>query len=331
MKKEAYRKTFHFRAEARPGDAWADRFQAAWPRIHEWFLKEGAAARPSKAACARALARHVPELKPMWRHLCGLSGGGDRESRFLSLWAPPNVFDGCSVAVVTGPDGPAVIRNYDFDPRTTGSLVLRSNWSGRSVIGVDQGFWGLLDGVNDDGLAVCLTFGGRRVHGKGVSVILVVRYILETCASAAEARDRLLRLRTPMQQSIVVLDAGGDHFTALLAPDRKARIWETAVTTNHPERVEWPEHARNSRSVERHDFLCERLGDPDLAGAFFGPPLYGTAFHRGMSTVYLAEYRPARGEAIYRWPGREVRQSFEDFSETELTVEYRDGKPAKVV
>ncbi len=330
MGEDAYRKTFRFRAEARPGEAWAERFQAAWPSVRDWFLKEGETARPSKAACAKALARHVPELKPMWRRLCGLAGGGDLESRFLSFWAPPSIFDGCSVAVVDGPQGPSLIRNYDFDPRLTGSLILRSAWSGRAVIGVEQGFWGLLDGMNEDGLVASLTFGGRRVHGKGISVLLLVRYILETCRTAAEARDRLLRQRTPLQQSIVVLDKEGDHFTALLAPDRKARIWQTAVTTNHPERVEWPEHAERSRSVERRDLLCERLGDPDLGEAFFGPPLYGTAFHRGMSTVYLAEYRPARGEAVYRWPGREVTQSFDAFGQTELTVAYRDGQPAQV-
>ena len=138
------------------------------------------------------------------------------------------MFDGCSVAVVNGAGGPALIRNYDFDPRFTGSLILRSNWSGRSVIELEQGFWGLLDGINDDGLAVCLTFGWRRVHGKGISVLLVVRYILETCGTAAEARDKLLHLRTPMQQSVVVLDASGEHFTALMAPDRKTCLLYTS-------------------------------------------------------------------------------------------------------
>ena len=33
--------------------------------------------------------------------------------------------------------------------------------------------WGLLDGMNDDGLGVSLTFGGRRVLGDGFGIPIV--------------------------------------------------------------------------------------------------------------------------------------------------------------
>lgn len=97
------RKTFRFLAEARPAAPWQARFRAAWPGARRWYLKDGAEARPSLPACAGALERDMPELAPMWRHLCALAGGGELESRMLSLWSPPNVFPdvfpGCSVAV----------------------------------------------------------------------------------------------------------------------------------------------------------------------------------------------------------------------------------------
>ena len=54
--------------------------------------------------------------------------------------------------------------------------------------------WGLLDGMNDAGLAVSLTFGGRRALGDGFGIPLVVRYLLETCDDVAEARETLARL-----------------------------------------------------------------------------------------------------------------------------------------
>ena len=54
--------------------------------------------------------------------------------------------------------------------------------------------WGLLDGMNDAGLAVSLTFGGRRVLGDGFGIPIVVRYLLETCDDVAEAREALARL-----------------------------------------------------------------------------------------------------------------------------------------
>ena len=321
-------KIFRAVAEDRPGDAWRERFQASWPATREWYLKDGDAARPSLAACARAFDRHMPELKPMWRRLCRLAGDDHLAHRMLSMWSPPNVFSGCSVAVTT--DGePVLMRNYDFDPSITGSTILRSDWSGRAVIGLNEGAWGLLDGINEDGLACCLTFGGRPVCGKGFGVILVTRYILETCRTTAEAKAVLLRLRTHLQQNIVVLDRSGAHFTALMAPDRATRIWQTPVTTNHPERVEWPEHAAGSLSVERLDYLRGRLGAADLGDAFFEPPVY-KPLSGDFATVYTAVYRPARGEAVFRWPGHEMRQSFAAFTPGEVEVEYTAGSAARV-
>ena len=38
--------------------------------------------------------------------------------------------------------------------------------------------WGLLDGINDAGLAVSLAFGGRATR-EGFGIPLVVRYLLE--------------------------------------------------------------------------------------------------------------------------------------------------------
>ena len=54
--------------------------------------------------------------------------------------------------------------------------------------------WGLLDGINDSGLAVSLTFGGRKDVGDGFAIPLVVRYVLETCDTVAEARAALARV-----------------------------------------------------------------------------------------------------------------------------------------
>ena len=75
-------------------------------------------------------------------------------------WNPPPFLTGCSQAVV--PDGgPALIRNYDWDYRLFNGVVARTAYAGRRVLGTLDCLWGLLDGVNDAGLAVSLTFGGR--------------------------------------------------------------------------------------------------------------------------------------------------------------------------
>ena len=54
--------------------------------------------------------------------------------------------------------------------------------------------WGLLDGVNDAGLAVSLTFGGRRVLGDGFGIPIVIRYLLETCETVDRGQGRRSRV-----------------------------------------------------------------------------------------------------------------------------------------
>ncbi|WP_230208122.1 carcinine hydrolase/isopenicillin-N N-acyltransferase family protein [Microlunatus sp. Gsoil 973] len=55
-----------------------------------------------------------------------------------------------------------LVRNYDFPPdQCEGTIVSTCFLS--PVIGIQDPLWGLLDGMNDAGLAISLTFGGRSV------------------------------------------------------------------------------------------------------------------------------------------------------------------------
>jgi predicted choloylglycine hydrolase len=78
----------------------------------------------------------------------------------LALWNPPPFLTGCSQAAVLD-GGPALIRNYDWDHRLFDGVVAKTAYTGRRVLGMVDCLWGLLDGVNDAGLAISLTFGGR--------------------------------------------------------------------------------------------------------------------------------------------------------------------------
>ena len=111
--------------------------------------------------------------------------------------------------------------------------------------------WGLLDGINDAGLAISLTFGGQRALGDGFSVPLVVRYLLEVCDTVAEAREKLATIPIHAAQNLTLLDRSGAFVTAYLGPDREPRFVDRPATTNHQERDEWPEYARAVRSYER--------------------------------------------------------------------------------
>ncbi len=50
--------------------------------------------------------------------------------------------------------------------------------------------WGLLDGMNDAGLAISLTRGGRSVYGRGFAILILVRYLLKTCDTVDAAAGR---------------------------------------------------------------------------------------------------------------------------------------------
>jgi predicted choloylglycine hydrolase len=47
-----------------------------------------------------------------------------------------------------------MVRNYDYNPAAFDRLLLRTEWLERAVIGTSDGLWGLVDGMNDAGLAI---------------------------------------------------------------------------------------------------------------------------------------------------------------------------------
>ncbi|TYB88060.1 C45 family autoproteolytic acyltransferase/hydolase [Oceaniovalibus sp. ACAM 378] len=305
--------------ETTPGPRWAGLFAEYWPVYHRWWSREGVSVRPSYAVCRRALMAHMPEILPLYDDLCALAGGGDQAARFLSFYCPPPYLSGCSQAVWSGKE-PVLVRNYDYDPRSFDSLVLSTGWQGRRVIGTSDGLWGLVDGMNDAGLAISLTFGGRRIVGDGFGVPLILRYVLQVCETTQQAGEVLARLPTHMSYNVTVLDAKRQYLTAFMAPDRKAVISRTAVATNHQEVVEWVSHARFTATVERERFLLQRMQlhrDPEekFIGAFLKPPLYSTAFDAGFGTLYTAVYRPRLGRMELRWPGTVWPFSFDNFPE----------------
>ncbi len=305
--------------EELPGPKWSGLFSEYWPDYKEWWLKEGISARPTYLESYKALKRHMPELVPLYEELCELAGGGDTAARFLSFYCPPPYLAGCSQAIWTGKE-PVLVRNYDYNPKAFDSLILHTGWLGRRVIGTSDGLWGLVDGMNDAGLAISLTFGGRRVVGTGFGVPLILRYVLQTCTTAEEAGEVLARVPTHMSYNVTVLDAKRNYLTAMMAPDRPAVITHAAVATNHQENVEWVSHARFTATVERERFLLQRLSlhrDPEekFIGAFLRPPLYSTAFAMGFGTLYTAVYRPRLGQMEVRWPDAIWVQSFDEFTE----------------
>ena len=311
-------------AEAQPGPKWAGLFKEYWPDYHRWWLREGAEARPGYWDSVQALKTHMPELLPIYEALCDLAGGSDHASRFLSFYGPPPYLSGCSQAIWPGAD-PVLVRNYDYNPYAFDSLILRTEWQGRAVMGTSDGLFGLVDGINDAGLAVSLTFGGRRVVGDGFGVPLILRYVLQTCETAEDAGKALARVPTHMSYNVTVVDVKRRYLTALMAPDRPTTLTHAAVATNHQERVEWANHARFTATVERERFLLQRLTlhvEPEdkFINAFLRPPLYSSAFDQGFGTLYTAVYRPKKLQMEVQWPKARWPLNLHDFQEDSRVI-----------
>lgn len=316
-------------SEDEPGPVWSGLFQAYWPAYAAWWSRDGMSGRPTYLECRRALVQHMPEIAELYDRLCALSGGGDLAARFLSFYCPPRYLSACSQAVWPG-DTPLLVRNYDYDPAAFDAIVLKTNWNGRGVIGTSDGLFGLVDGINDSGLVLSLTFGGRREIGDGFGVPLILRYILQTCTTVDEAAAVLQRIPCHMSYNVTALDAQRRFVTAYLAPDRPAIVTHSAVATNHQERVEWSSHARFTATVERERFLLQRLTlHPEtqerFIGAFLKPPLYSTAFSSGFGTLYTAAYRPDERSVELRWPGRSWKKSFSDFQTDHIRVMFPEA------
>ena len=302
--------------EDEPGDEIRSHLAATWPAFRQWW-RGGANTRPTTAEARARLEEHMPELVPAWLRLTAMiaDDSGDAGAA-LALWNPPPFLTGCSQAAVR-PGGPALVRNYDWDYRLFDGVVAKTGYTGRRVLGMLDCLWGLLDGVNDAGLAVSLTFGGRPQVGEGFGIPLVIRYVLEVCRTVDEAVRVLRRIPVHMSYNVTALDRDGERATVYLAPDRPARVTDLAVATNHQGEVEWAPYVAAIRSVERQQYLEELLaagtGAPEVVAACLRSPLYATRFGEGFGTLYTAEYRPAEGLARYYWPDRTWEQSLGAF------------------
>ncbi len=266
----------------------------------------------------------MPEFVSTYEDFVEVAGGGDLEARFLSMWCPPAYVGGCSQAIIGGAV-PALIRNYDYGPKLLEGTWLASRLNGKRVIGVADCLLGVLDGINEDGLAVSLAFGGRTTSGKGFGIPIVLRYLLEFATNVSEAVAMLKRIPVHMAYSVALVDRAGNHAMVFVGPDRVAEVVAKLVTTNHQHKIDWPRHAEATKSLEREQALLAALGNADaetMLQKFLVPPVYQTNYGHGYGTLYTAVYDPAAGSAELVWPGKRWRQTCSDFVEGRHTVSF---------
>lgn len=312
--------SLHSYREVSPGARWQALFEATWPAYRSWYVAHDLDARPTLAEARQALVEHMPELVVHWERLVELTGNDPLAARMLTMWRAPAFAGGCSQVVVPG-TAPLLVRNYDYDPRLFEGVVASTNYSGRRrVIGTSDLLWGLLDGMNEDGLAVSLTLGGRPGSGDGFAIPVILRYLLETCSCVDAAVAVLGRIPVAQAYNVSLVDTAGSHATVYVAPGEAAEVSDLRAATNH--RLTVVEHPRISdplRSQQRQHTLFDALSDvegggsgSELVDAFTRRPLRTGAYDRGFGTLYTAAYRPADGTVTYHWPGRSWTRHFDD-------------------
>ncbi|MCC6772145.1 MAG: hypothetical protein IT360_13215 [Gemmatimonadaceae bacterium] len=312
--------------EPLPGPRWAVLFRRLESGYRDWFLREGDAARPSYLVSLRALRTHMPELVSTYERLVELAGGTDSVARLLAVRCPTPYLTACSQAVWRH-GSPVLVRNYDYHPMLWDAVQLATSWTGRRVIGMSDSLWGLLDGMNGDGLAVSLAFGGRKVVGTGFGMPLILRYVLETCRTVDEGVAALLRIPSHMSYTVTLLDAQGAYQTVYVAPDRPPFVAHRAFATNHQRHIDWEALAEATASVDREQHLIARLDDATESASrfvqrFLEPPLYQSSFARGWGTLYTAVYEPASRRTALHWAGLSLQQSIDSFQEGAVTLSF---------
>jgi len=267
----------------------------------------------------------MPELVPIWGHLVGLADGDRDVARMLALYRPTPYVSGCTQAVRPG-SSPVLVRNYDYHPHACEGTFVRTRWLGTTVLASSDCLWGALDGINEHGLAVALSFGGSRAVGDGFGIPLILRYVLESCADVAEARQVLRRVPCHMAYNVSLVDRRGAHGVAYLRPGEEPVFVRETVAANHQRSIDWPEYVAMTGSEERKSgaraALREAADEAALVARFLEAPLFVTDYGGWHGTLYTVSYRPEDRAADVHWRWTSVRRSMEDVTELEFDVPY---------
>jgi predicted choloylglycine hydrolase len=129
-----------------------------------------------------------------------------------------------------------------------------------------------------------------------------------------------------MAYNVMLLDREKNYATLFLGPDRAPGLITKQACTNHQENIVWPEYALQTQTIEREKaaegYLNEEEMDLDsICRKFLQPPLHQFDVKKAFGTLYSAAWFPETGEAKIFWKGKELNQSFGNFTEKQMSVQ----------
>jgi len=237
----------------------------------------------------RAISRFSPAL---WEEIGGLADGlGVPVERAVFCFGnnglrPPT--GGCSAVMGAGIYG----RNYDFGPRRYGARFIAIQPSeSYASIGSSELLTGRLDGMNEHGLVIGLHLVRTRPRLPGLSCVLIVRIILDRCATTAEAVAMLRRIPHAMAYNYSLLDATGTAAVVEAVPGCVAvRTGPWLVCTNHFQSPLLRPLNRRAAHSERRLPALEKW-----ATAGLGAEAMFTTLNRSTSPAFHHGYRHGSG------------------------------------
>lgn len=314
------------------GAKWKGLFDIYWSGYKTWFLSQDTESSPDLKTSQAALKKYMPKMWSTYEHLCTLTNADPVVARFLTGFQPPAYVSACAQAVIKA-DEIQLVRNYDYHPDLLEGTILLSKWNTHKVMGTSDCLIGIIDGMNDAGLCISLTFGGRKEVGYGFGIPFILRYVLEFCKTTVQAVKELKKIPSHMSYNVTVVDKKGTSKTVMLAPDKKPLVTNDAFATNHQGEIDWHENAEFNQTMKRYNFIKnylkpKNISANELAKAFLHYPLYNTKFTEGFGTLYTSVYQPENLIMKVLWPNVAIERSFDNFAEESILIHYNTtGEP----
>lgn len=177
----------------------------------------------------------------------------------------------CSIFAIKNKSDVIIGRNYDMNldikKYTESSLICPDN--SFAYIGHSDVFLGKVDGINEKGLGIGITYvdgGGKRA---GVNFYFVVRYILEKCSKVDEAISALQDIQVSMSTNYLIADSGGNMVVVETSPQRvevrKPSESENFIICtnhfNHPKMIQYENKSNRgwSKSEIRYNTIYKAI------------------------------------------------------------------------
>ena len=283
------------------------------------------------AACRPVYENYFPEILEELGGLARGQGceGAELEAVLFSMYALPPACR-CSCFAVSNGGEILLGRNSDFLPQLEQynmNVICRFAGESHAFTGNTTAWVEVEDGVNDSGLAAGLTAVEPKTVKPGFNAGLLVRYLLERCASVSQAVEALQSLPVASAQTVTLADRGGEvavveccarGLTVLRPSPERPFVWAVngfSAPAMVPFRVsgvdDWQAGDR-ARTLEKA--LSARGRSLDLPGAqglLAGREGFLCQYDRtaGKDTVWSVIYDVKRGE-IHRCEGNPGRKRF---------------------